>query len=111
MHSHHKEHERTFHALVKWYEHMFEKLGWMVLASQHGHHEKIKHYIYKLRCLKGAIEQKLKAVKNVDKKADLKIMHRNLCVLMKHVEKDFPQARHSKRTTKRTTRRRTSSRR
>lgn len=34
----------TYHGLHKWYAAKFEKLGWMVLAHERGHHDKITCY-------------------------------------------------------------------
>jgi predicted ATP-binding protein involved in virulence len=79
----------TFHGLNKWYAHMFEELGWMVLAQHRGINEKVMVYKHSVQRLKESIEHKMHEIKDGDKKEDLKIMHENVCVLMAHVNKDF----------------------
>jgi|LauGreSBDMM110SN_4_FD.fasta_scaffold40042_1 predicted ATP-binding protein involved in virulence len=79
----------TGHAIKKWYEKMFEQLGWMILADQKGYTDKITSYKASLERLKDAIETKMQNVHESDRKEDLKIMHENLMILMSHVNKDF----------------------
>ena len=79
----------TTHGLHKWYASMFEKLGWMILAEHRGYKDKIATYKKSLLRLKNDIEEKIDQVDDHDKKTDLKIMHYNLEVLIKHVNKDF----------------------
>jgi predicted ATP-binding protein involved in virulence len=81
--------DATFHGIHHWYKHMFEELGWMILAKSRGMTDKVTTYLSSIRRLKTAIEQKIKHVKDSDKKEDLKIMHHNVCILMEHAEKDF----------------------
>jgi hypothetical protein len=82
-------HKVTMHALHEWYEAEFEKLGWMILAKHHGFTEKITTYKMALQHLKKALECKLKLLHEADRKADVKIMWDNLCLLIEHVDKDF----------------------
>ena len=77
------------HALYEWYEAEFGKLGWMILAKHRGFSEKITAYKMALQHLKDALECKLKSLRDTDKKADIKIMWDNLCLLIEHVDKDF----------------------
>jgi hypothetical protein len=81
--------EHTFHGLQRWYENKFEKLGWMLLAKDYGYNDKIVEYKSSLARLKQAIEHKLTHMKDADKKYDLKIMHRNINILIEHANKDF----------------------
>lgn len=81
--------EATFHGLNHWYTHLFEKLGWMILAKSRGMDDKITLYKTSLSRFKHSIEHKLKHTKDSDRKHDLKVMHHNICVLMEHVDKDF----------------------
>lgn len=76
-------------ALHNWHKAMFEKLGWMLLAREHGYHEKIHAYRAGLNYLCNALEYKIKHVKCKDKKDDLRILLQNTHVLMDHVAKDF----------------------
>jgi hypothetical protein len=79
----------TFHGLHNWYISKFEKLGWMVLAQERGHHDKIACYKKSIQRLKKELEAKMETIENHDKKTDLKLMHHNICVLMEHANKDF----------------------
>jgi hypothetical protein len=81
--------DATFHGLHKWYARMFEELGWMVLAKSRGMVDKTAVYKSSVKRLKMAIEQKLAHIRDTDKKDDLEIMHKNVCILLEHVEKDL----------------------
>ena len=89
-HKHHKCCHSTMMGLQIWYKKMFEQLGWMVLAKDRGLYDKIAVYKNSVKRLKDSIEMKLEKVKEADRKADLRIMHRDVCCLMEHVHKDFP---------------------
>ena len=79
----------TYHGLIKWYHAMFEKLGWMILAKQHGMKEKIVAYKSSIENLKNGLERTISQVESHDKKRELQIMIQNVEVLMKHANKDF----------------------
>ena len=81
--------QATYHAINKWYETVFEKLGWMVLAHKKGYTDKVHSYKLSLGRLKNAIETKISKIHEVDRKNDLLILHKNLLVLIDHVHKDF----------------------
>jgi hypothetical protein len=82
--------DATFHGLHHWNKAMFEQLGWMILAKEHGMMDKISTYKNSIKRLKMAIEKKMKHMKDSDKKEDLMIMYHNVCCLEKHVDADFP---------------------
>lgn len=79
----------TYPGLVQWYHAMFERLGWMILAKDHGFNDKIAMYKKSVHRLKEGLEKKLRDIENNDKRQDLEIMLRNLEVLIKHANKDF----------------------
>jgi len=81
--------DATFHGLHEWHKHMFEQLGWMILAKSHGFTDKIAVYKSSLIRLKHSLEEKIKSTKEKDRKDDLHILHKNVCILIEHVEKDF----------------------
>lgn len=81
--------EMTFCALSSWYSSEFEKLGWMILADNRGFTDKIESYKMSLNRLLKSLKMKIKDVKDLDKKHDLELMHHNVEILIKHVEKDF----------------------
>jgi hypothetical protein len=79
----------TMQGLSKWYVHVFEELGWMVLAQNKGYTDKIKTYKNSLERLKTQLEHKLVRLHERDRKEDVQIMLNNLDVLIHHVDKDF----------------------
>ena len=74
-------HEATNCGLAHWMKHKFEKLGWMCLAMEHGHHLKVKAYLDSIQRLKASLEMKIKEVHEADRKDDLKILHEDVCIL------------------------------
>lgn len=88
MHSS-QDHDVTYYGLHKWYNALFEKAGWMILASSHGYDEKIKNYKWSVDCLINRLEKKHKGMRDKDKKEDIYIMLKNAKLLQAHVNKDF----------------------
>lgn len=76
-------------ALSKWYEAMFEKLGWMVLAQKRGMVEKVMNYKNSVDRLEMCLKDRIPHIKDADKKMDLEIMVRNIRILKEHIKKDF----------------------
>ena len=72
----------TNHGLIKWYETEFEKLGWMVLAKNHGMQDKVDMYKKSLQRLHDNLCCKIEAVKETDRKDDLRIMKDNVVHLI-----------------------------
>lgn len=109
-------HEATNCGLAHWMKAKFEKLGWMCLAMDHGNHLKVKAYLDSIQRLKASLEKKMKEVKDVDRKADIGILHDDVCVLqgaahkllseenhkhhMHHVSPRQPHGYHTKKATK-----------
>jgi len=79
----------TMQGLNRWYVHMFEELGWMILAKNKGYTDKTQTYKNSIQRLKNSLENKLHSVHEHDRKEDIKIMLNNLNVLIEHVDKDF----------------------
>ena len=79
----------TYHGLFEWHNKMFEELGWMVFAQKRGRMDKIMVYKNSLQHLKKCIENKIASVHEKDRKEDLKLLWKNVCILIDHVNKDF----------------------
>ena len=79
----------TYKGLYDWYVDVFEKLGWMILAKSRKLDEKIDTYKLSIQLLHQSLEKKIKELKNINKKNDLKIIKHNVKILMDHVNKDF----------------------
>lgn len=73
----------TFHGLHHWHKHMFEKLGWVLLAlNRGGHAEKVKMYHHAIDKLELALnEYKLIEGFPLDKKHDIDVMIKDVEVL------------------------------
>ena len=75
----------TFHGLHKWHEHLFEHLGWMILAKEHGMADKIN--VYRNSLDKFCAEVDAYLIKNAkieeDKRNDLLQLKENVIVLKK----------------------------
>jgi hypothetical protein len=84
-----EKHLSTFHGLNHWYKHVFEELGWIVLAKHHGCMDKVYAYKASLQHLKYALECRIKTMHDVDKKQDLNTMCNDVICLMDHVHQDF----------------------
>ena len=82
--------DATYIGINKWFKHVFEHLGWMVLAKSRGHMDKVMVYKESVNRLKDAIEERMHFMKDADKKQDLQILHRDVMILMEHINKDFP---------------------
>ena len=71
-----------------WYKHLFEHLGWMILAKERGYHDKLFAYKNSIRRIIESIEERLPKLEDKDTKKDFEIMKQDLLVLKKHVEED-----------------------
>lgn len=88
----------TFNGLHEWYEAMFEKLGWMVLAKSRATpltDAKVKNYVDGIDALVNSIRKKIGETKDEDCVADLKIMLENTVILQKHAKKDLVNRRNN----------------
>jgi len=81
--------DATFAGLGHWYKHLFEQLGWMVLAKRRGLVDKTSVYKNSLKRFKISVEKKMAGTKDKDRKDDLKIMHDNICILIAHADMDL----------------------
>jgi hypothetical protein len=81
--------DATFRGLNKWYQSMFETLGWMVLSKEKGMSYKLPTYKTSLQKLKCALQKKIDYINDRDKKKDLEIMLENVEILIRHAAKDL----------------------
>lgn len=78
-------HQATNDGLIKWYNEMFEKLGWMVLAKSNGMKDKFTSYKHSVIRLREHLKCKIMATFDMDKINDLKIMLSNVEILISHI--------------------------
>jgi hypothetical protein len=77
----------TMHAINHWFQHVFEKFGWMVLAMKQGNANKVTVYLESLVHLRDDIVLKISETHDVDKKQDLEIMRAHVETLIKFANK------------------------
>ena len=77
----------TYHGLHEWHKHMFEHLGWMVLAKDNGYHNKVAVYFDGIKHLQEALVEKINMTKDHDRRIDLEILLHNVNVLDKKAHK------------------------
>ena len=90
-------HDTTYSGLQCWSKHMFEKLGWIVLAHNDGDTKHVENYIENLEYLLKHVQHKINSLKKmmgkkvdlylIDKISDLKIMENNIMTLHKYAKK------------------------
>jgi hypothetical protein len=78
----------TVQGVHHWYKHLFEHLGWMILAKERGYHDKLFAYKNSIKRLIEAIDYRLPNLGDKDTKKDFEIMKADLLVLKEHVSKD-----------------------
>ena len=82
-------HANTLCGLQHWYEQVFEKLGWMVLAKEKGMDYKITAYTKSINHLVAAIDHVSMEYHDADKIHDLHVLHMNTVCLQAFVKKCF----------------------
>jgi hypothetical protein len=80
-------HETTLKGLNGWHKNMFEELGWMVLVKAKGYDYKIDAYKKSVDHLQKTIEESMHAYTEPDRKRDVGILHKNVCVLKSFIQK------------------------
>ena len=75
--------------LTHWHKHVFEHLGWIVLAKAKGMNDKVAVYKHSLQRLKDSLEHVLGEYKNADRKHDLQVLHMNVVELCSFVKKNL----------------------
>ena len=68
---------------------MFEKLGWIILAKSYGHYDKVNSYKQSVNRLYESLLYKLKHTHQKDRKNDLKVLIKEVKILLAHIQKDF----------------------
>lgn len=77
----------TFNCINKWYDSVFEKLGWMVVDHNRG--ENVSAYKAEIADLEDYLNYALSYTKDGNRKSDLSIMLANTKILKEHADKDF----------------------
>jgi len=81
----------TLFGLHKWHTHVFERLGWMLLAKAHGKDNQIKCYCDSVDALEAELLLRLKNDTDLagSHKKDLQILLKNVMVLKQHIKKSL----------------------
>jgi hypothetical protein len=79
--------ETTFGGLSKWFVHLYEEYGWMILAKHHGMMDKTMVYKSSLKRFLCSAEKKMRSSISSEHKNDLKIMHEHIYLLSEHADK------------------------
>ena len=74
-------HDCTFLGLHKWHNHMFEHLGWMVMARKHNNQLKLDAFMDGINRLHECLTNKLRKTHDYDRKQDLNILIDNIMCL------------------------------
>jgi hypothetical protein len=64
----------TFHTLEHWFKSIYEKFGWMILATHEQNIDKVEHYLKSIKHLINCIDDKIKITVDTDRINDLKIL-------------------------------------
>lgn len=79
----------TLLGLSKWYKHLFEKFGWMIIANAKGYSSKIAEYKKSIHHFIIATKHLMNEYENHNRKHDLNVMIMNVEVLQQHVLNEF----------------------
>jgi hypothetical protein len=79
----------TLNGLEMWCRHMFEHLGWMILAKRDKRTYKVVAYKKSLGHLRKAVEERLAITEQADRIIDLKEIHFNIMTLQDFVKKNL----------------------
>lgn len=80
-------HANTMDCIQDWYNKVFKKLGWMVLAQAKGYDYKIVSYKKSILNLLESIEHVMSEYEDPDRVHDLEVLHMNVKVLHEFVMK------------------------
>ena len=75
----------TYHGLHEWHKHIFEHLGWMVLAKEHGRNLKLKSYLDGVKRFESCLNKKIKQTRDLDRRDDLIQLLENVRVLQRNL--------------------------
>lgn len=79
--------QHTFCALEHWFKSIFEKLGWMILATHDQNIEKVNVYLKSINYLLESIDKKIKITEEKDRINDLKILKQQTIYLQHFANK------------------------
>jgi hypothetical protein len=76
----------TFSTIENWYKHIFEKMGWIVLAAGKGHEQKVQGYKKEISQLIKVIDHVSQEYTDNDRLHDMNVMRMNVEYLQLFVE-------------------------
>ena len=79
----------TFHGLHDWHKHIFEHLGWMILAKEHKKTLKVRAYVDEINRFEKALKEKIDKTRDPDRRDDLYELLEHSKILKKYSSKLF----------------------
>ena len=90
----------TYHGLHDWHKHVFEHLGWMILAKNRKYDTKIKAYTESIQHLQNALKEKIDITQDRDRVVDLQDLIYNVEILKNYTDKIFKKKKSRKSSRK-----------
>jgi hypothetical protein len=79
----------TFHGLHDWHKHIFQHLGWMILAKEHKKTLKVRAYVDEINRFEKALKEKIYKTTDIDRRDDLYELLEHSKILKKYSSKLF----------------------
>jgi len=79
----------TFNGLHDWHKHIFEHLGWMILAKEHKKTLKVRAYVDEINRFERTLKEKIDKTRDPDRRDDLYELLEHSKIIKKYASKLF----------------------